>query len=108
MSGRVTARLRELGITLAEPPNPAANYIPARRSGSLLFVAGQVPKADGKDQFVADIYQVIGPDGDIDLRGEPGSIRLEEAVTELADLPHFEFLWLRSVSADRVFRHNAL
>jgi enamine deaminase RidA (YjgF/YER057c/UK114 family) len=55
MSGRVTVRLRELGITLPKPPNPAANYIPARRSGSLLFVAGQVPKADGKDQFVGKL-----------------------------------------------------
>jgi hypothetical protein len=43
MSGRVTARLHELEITLPKPPNPAANYIPARRSGSLLFLAGQVP-----------------------------------------------------------------
>jgi enamine deaminase RidA (YjgF/YER057c/UK114 family) len=44
---------------LAEPPNPAANYIPARRCGSLLFVAGQVPKADGMDQFVGKLGRDI-------------------------------------------------
>ncbi len=59
MSGRVTARLHELEITLPKPPNPVANYITARRSGSLLFVAGQVPKADEKDQFVGKLGRDI-------------------------------------------------
>lgn len=40
-------RLAELGIALPEPPAPAAAYVPTTRTGDLLFVAGQVPKADG-------------------------------------------------------------
>jgi enamine deaminase RidA (YjgF/YER057c/UK114 family) len=59
MSGRVIARLRELGITLPKPTTPSANYIPARRSGCLLFIAGQVPTADGKDQFVRKLGRDI-------------------------------------------------
>jgi enamine deaminase RidA (YjgF/YER057c/UK114 family) len=41
-------RLAELGITLPTVPAPAGSYIPARRSGSLVFTAGQVPFVDGK------------------------------------------------------------
>jgi enamine deaminase RidA (YjgF/YER057c/UK114 family) len=41
------ARLLELGIVLPAPPQPAANYLPFRRAGDLLFIAGQVPFVDG-------------------------------------------------------------
>ena len=37
-----TARLAELGIDLPDAPAPAANYVPAVRSGDLLFVSGQI------------------------------------------------------------------
>lgn len=44
MSGRVAARLLELGVTLPTPAAPAANYIPFCKSGSQLHIAGQLPK----------------------------------------------------------------
>jgi enamine deaminase RidA (YjgF/YER057c/UK114 family) len=40
-------RLRELGLTLPSVAIPAGAYVPARRSGSLVFTAGQVPFVDG-------------------------------------------------------------
>ncbi len=43
-----TQRLAELGITLPAVAAPAGSYVPARRSGSLVFTAGQVPFVDGK------------------------------------------------------------
>jgi enamine deaminase RidA (YjgF/YER057c/UK114 family) len=36
-------RLRELGIELPEVMTPAGSYVPARRSGDLVFVSGQGP-----------------------------------------------------------------
>ena len=42
-----SARLRELGIELPKVAAPAGAYIPARRSGNLVFTAGQVPFVDG-------------------------------------------------------------
>ncbi|MEM7221175.1 MAG: RidA family protein [Pseudomonadota bacterium] len=42
MSNDVNARLKELDIALPDAPAPAANYVPAVRSGNLLFVSGQV------------------------------------------------------------------
>ena len=40
------ARLRELGVTLPTLPKPIANYVPAKRSGNLVFTAGQVSSAN--------------------------------------------------------------
>jgi enamine deaminase RidA (YjgF/YER057c/UK114 family) len=49
MAGTVEQKLTSHGITLHEPPNPVANYVPFVRSGNLLFVSGQVCLgADGK------------------------------------------------------------
>ncbi len=41
-------RLAELGLVLPEAPKPVAAYIPARRSGGLLFVSGQIPIENGQ------------------------------------------------------------
>jgi enamine deaminase RidA (YjgF/YER057c/UK114 family) len=41
-------RLRELGITLPPVSSPAGAYIPAKRSGDLVFTSGQVPMVDGR------------------------------------------------------------
>ena len=42
MTGRIETRLAELGLTLPEPKAPVANYVPWVRTGSLLFVSGQI------------------------------------------------------------------
>lgn len=42
MSGRIAARLRDLGLTLPAAPAPAANYVPYVRTGDLVFVSGQI------------------------------------------------------------------
>ncbi len=43
------ARLAALGLTLPATPAAVANYVPAVRSGPLVFLAGQIPRgADGK------------------------------------------------------------
>lgn len=39
----VEARLRDLGIALPNPAAPVANYVPFVRTGSLLFISGQLP-----------------------------------------------------------------
>lgn len=42
MAGTVEKKLQELGITLAKPAAPIANYVPFVRSGNLLHVSGQL------------------------------------------------------------------
>ncbi len=42
MTGKIEARLAELGVTLPDAPAPAANYLPFVKVGDLVFVSGQI------------------------------------------------------------------
>lgn len=57
-----TERLRELGITLPSVASPAGAYIPARRTGDLVFTSGQVPFVDGKIAAVGKVGAEIDAD----------------------------------------------
>lgn len=49
-------RLRELGIELPPPPQPVGVYVPAIRTGNILFTAGHTPRApDGSAQLVGKV-----------------------------------------------------
>ena len=43
---KIAARLTELGIELPPAPTPAANYVPFVRSGSQLFISGQIAQSE--------------------------------------------------------------
>lgn len=61
-----SARLRELGIELPAVASPAGAYIPARRSGTLVFTAGQLPIIDGTLQATGK----VGAEVDVDRARE--------------------------------------
>jgi enamine deaminase RidA (YjgF/YER057c/UK114 family) len=48
MAGSVEKKLSELGIVLAPPAAPVANYVSYVRTGNLLTVSGQICLDDGK------------------------------------------------------------
>jgi enamine deaminase RidA (YjgF/YER057c/UK114 family) len=48
MAGTVEKKLSELGVVLAEPTAPVANYVPFVRTGNLLMVSGQICLDAGK------------------------------------------------------------
>jgi len=58
MAGMVEKKLQELGVTLANPPTPVANYVPFVHSGNLLMVSGQV---------------CLGGDGKLVAKGQLGA-----------------------------------
>ncbi len=62
-----TERLRELGIELPAVVTPAGAYIPARRSGSLVFTAGQLPMVDGTLVATGKVGAEVDPDTAQDL-----------------------------------------
>ena len=43
-----SARLKELGIELPEVAKPLASYVPAVRSGNLVYTSGQLPMQAGQ------------------------------------------------------------
>ena len=60
-------RLRELGLTLPSVAAPAGAYVPARRSGSLVFTAGQVPFVDGVLAATGKVGAEITPEQGYEL-----------------------------------------
>ena len=47
MSGKIEARLKDLGVSLPDAPAPAANYVPFVQVGDLVFVSGQISQDEG-------------------------------------------------------------
>jgi enamine deaminase RidA (YjgF/YER057c/UK114 family) len=48
MSDSLTSRLAASGISVPTVPGPFGAYVPAKRVGKLVYVAGQLPMKDGK------------------------------------------------------------
>jgi enamine deaminase RidA (YjgF/YER057c/UK114 family) len=59
MAGRVEARLKELRLELPQAAAPVANYVPAVRSGDLLFIAGQICQWQGERRFIGKLGRAI-------------------------------------------------
>jgi enamine deaminase RidA (YjgF/YER057c/UK114 family) len=84
--------LADLGFTLPPAPAPAGNYLPAVRSGNLVFLAGTLPIRDGtithagqvgKDLDIAAGYtaaQVCALNTIAALKAAAGSLKLERIV----------------------------
>lgn len=48
-------QLAALGLTLPPVPKPVASYVPAIRSGTLLFLSGILPMKDGKPAWTGKL-----------------------------------------------------
>jgi len=46
--GKIASKLAELSITLPEAAAPAANYVPFVKSGTMLYISGQLPFDQGQ------------------------------------------------------------
>lgn len=57
-----SARLEELGLALPEVVAPLASYVPAVRTGNLVYTAGQLPMQDGKLLAAGKVGVGISPD----------------------------------------------
>ena len=51
----IEEKLTALGIKLPIPPTPAGSYIPAIKTGNLLFISGQIPMEEGKVIFTGKV-----------------------------------------------------
>lgn len=55
-------RLAELGLTLPQVVAPLAAYVPAVRTGNLVYTAGQLPFVDGKLGASGNVGADVAPD----------------------------------------------
>ncbi len=92
-------KLKELGITLPETPAPMANYVPAVRTGNLLYLAGLGPAARpdgtspqgklGKDLSVEEGYEAARLTGInilARLKGELGDLDRVKRIVKLLSM----------------------
>ena len=58
----LSQRLSELKVTLPEMSGPFGAYVPAKRVGNLVYVAGQLPMKDGKLTAAGQVPSRCPPD----------------------------------------------
>ena len=58
----IKEKLAELGLTLPVAAAPVAAYVPAVRSGNLVFTAGQLPIVDGKVVITGKVGAEVTPE----------------------------------------------
>jgi enamine deaminase RidA (YjgF/YER057c/UK114 family) len=51
----IEENLRALGLTLPQLAKPVASYVPAVRTGNLVYCSGQLPFRDGKLQWTGQV-----------------------------------------------------
>ena len=61
-SGHVSERLAELGVTLPAPAKPLAAYVPAVRTGNLVYTSGQLPLIDGDLTHTGKVGAEVTPE----------------------------------------------
>ncbi|HWH29532.1 MAG TPA: RidA family protein [Mycobacteriales bacterium] len=62
-----TARLAELGLELPPVVPPVAAYVPAVRSGDLVFTSGQLPVVEGRMAVTGKVGALVTPEQAKDL-----------------------------------------
>lgn len=67
-----TQRLAELGITLPEVVPPVAAYVPAVRTGNLVYTSGQLPVVDGKLPAAGKVGAAVTPEQGKELARQCG------------------------------------
>ena len=83
MAGQIEKRLKELNIVLPQAPAPAANYVPWTVSGKIVFVAGQLPMAEGALRYAGKVGR------DLDIEQGKAAARLVDRVARCIKLGAF-------------------
>ena len=79
-------RLSALGLQLPQVSTPVANYIPAVRTGNLLFVAGQVPRGEDGAMITGKVGDTMDVDAAYEAARNCGLFALAAAKAAIGDL----------------------
>lgn len=83
--GAVADRLAALGLAIPTPVTPAAAYVPAVRTGSLVFTAGQLPFVDGVLPLTGKVGVDVTPEQAAEL-AQQCALNALAAVSTVADV----------------------
>ena len=85
----IQSKLAELGLTLPVSAAPVAAYVPAVRTGNLVFTAGQLPLVDGKIPFVGKVGSDVTPEQAKDM-AQVCALNALAAISLVADIDQIE------------------
>jgi enamine deaminase RidA (YjgF/YER057c/UK114 family) len=79
-------RLAELGLEVPEVAKPVAAYVPAVRSGSLVFTSGQLPMRSGELMQTGKVGGDVSPDEAVECAQQCALNAIAAVKAELGDL----------------------
>jgi enamine deaminase RidA (YjgF/YER057c/UK114 family) len=85
----VKEKLASLGLTLPTAAAPVAAYVPAVKTGNLVFTAGQLPVADGKLVLTGKVGSDVTPE-DAKKMAEICALNALAAISLVADIDQIE------------------
>jgi len=85
----VKEKLAALGFTLPTAAAPVAAYVPAVKSGNLIFTAGQLPVVDGKLVLTGKVGSDVTPE-DAKKMAEICALNALAAISLVADIDQIE------------------
>ena len=85
----VKEKLSSLGLTLPTPAAPVAAYVPAVKTGNLVFTAGQLPVVDGKLVLTGKVGSDVTAE-DAKKMAEICALNALAAISLVADIDQIE------------------
>jgi enamine deaminase RidA (YjgF/YER057c/UK114 family) len=85
----VSEKLASLGLTLPTAAAPVAAYVPAVKTGNLVFTAGQLPVVDGKLVLTGKVGSDVTPE-DAKKMAEICALNALAAISLVADIDQIE------------------
>ena len=85
----IKAKIESLGLTLPVAALPVAAYVPAVKSGNLVFVAGQLPLVDGKIVKEGKVGKEVTPEEAKDM-AQVCALNALAAIALVADIDQIE------------------
>jgi enamine deaminase RidA (YjgF/YER057c/UK114 family) len=85
----VKEKLTSLGLTLPIAAAPVAAYVPAVKTGNLVFTAGQLPVIDGKLVLIGKVGSDVTPE-DAKKMAEICALNALAAISLVADIDQIE------------------
>jgi len=85
----IKEKLSSLGLTLPTAAAPVAAYVPAVKTGNLVFTAGQLPVVDGKLVLTGKVGSDVTPE-DAKKMAEICALNALAAISLVADIDQIE------------------
>jgi enamine deaminase RidA (YjgF/YER057c/UK114 family) len=79
-------RLADLGLSVPEVPKPVAVYVPAVRSGNLVFTSGQLPMRSGELMQTGKVGGDVSPEEAVECAQQCALNAIAAVKAELGDL----------------------